>query len=186
MPRNCTNDEKNNLTNIFKPRNILIFSCYVCIWQTLPQREIIKEVECSGEKWTLVDMSIFASPSEPFQTYLYPFASLKRWTCIFSLQYVYINKQTGYGNWETISWCELSQHRPRFSGLPLVKLCKTSMAETWSDYWGSLRTGRNMLHAIFHLSKKKPILERAECSAIFLENLAWNFREGHHVNCRTG
>lgn len=154
MPRNCTNDEKNNLKNIFKPRNILIFSCYVCIWQTLPQREIIKEVECSGEKWTLVDMIIFASLSEPFQTYLYPFASLKRWTCIFSLQYVYINKQTSYENWETISWCELSQHRPRFSGLALVKLCKTSMEETWSDYWGSLRTGPNMLHAIFHLSKK--------------------------------
>ena len=78
MPRNCTNDEKNNLKIIFKPRNILIFSCYVCIWQKLPQREIIKEVECSGEKWTLVDMIIFVSPSEPFQTYLYPFASLKR------------------------------------------------------------------------------------------------------------
>ena len=146
--------KKINLKNIFKPRNILIFSCYVCIWQTLPQREIIKEVECSGEKWTLVDMIIFASPSEPFQTYLYPFASLKRWTCIFSLQYVYIYKQTGCGNWETISWCELSQHGPRFSGLALVKLCKTSMEETWSDYWGSLRTGPNMLHAIFHLWKK--------------------------------
>ena len=73
-----------------------------------------------------------------------------------------------------------------FFGLALVKLCKTSMEETWSDYWGSLRTGPNMLHAIFHLSKKKTILESAECSAIFLENLAWNFREGHHVNCRTG
>lgn len=185
MPRNCTNYEKNNLKNIFKPRNILIFSCYVCIWQTLPQREIIKEVECNGEKWILVDMIIFASPSEPFQTYLYPFASLKRWTCIFSLQYVYIDKQTGYENWETISWCELSQHRPRFSGLALVKLCKTSMEETWSEYWGSLRTGLNVTRN-FSFVEKKPILERAECSAIFLENLAWNFREGHHVNCRTG
>ena len=38
----------------------------------------------------------------------------------------------------------------------------------------------------FFICRKKPILERAECSAIFLENLAWNFREGHHVNCRTG
>ena len=41
-----------------------------------------------------------------------------------------------------------------FFGLALVKLCKTSMEETWSDYWGSLRTGPNMLHAIFHLKKK--------------------------------
>lgn len=56
---------------------------------------------------------MLAPSSELFQTNLYPFASLKRWTCIFSLQYVYINKQTGYENWETISWCELSQNKAK-------------------------------------------------------------------------